>query len=477
MNSVNGNDVNNVVSNDGVNNSGVNNVVSNDKAYGVLGVAAGLGSFLGSGTILALSSTLALWREGLQLDASQVGAVSAILTFAFAIGSFCGGFIAQRIGLVRTFAIDVVVCVVALAICTIAPNFALLAAGIGLAGIAVGVDLPVSISVITHDVPDETRKTHLVSRTQVLWSAGILCPYVLALIVSPLGFLGARIVFGVLTAIALLTALWRVLDPRIARLHREAAERERAMSQSMARSAAQAAQSTSGIANAGAGVAPAAATNMGMIDVLRSVNKRTGRPYAVMFAVIALFYVMWNLMANTINQFQTYLLVSQHASQTQAMIIGIVAAVLCVLGGVAYGRVPKGVWRDRMFWVGALAQVLAMAIMAVGGSMLFTAVAVMLFQFFCNFAGEMNAKVWTQETFPVAVSAQAQSLILGIARIPCAFASLALPSLLVPGLITVALWAFVVVALLSGVFGGMVVVLGRARVRRATVAAAATGKA
>lgn len=460
MNSVNGNDV--------------NNVVSNDTAYGVLGVAAGLGSFLGSGTILALSSTLALWREGLQLDASQVGAVSAILTFAFAIGSFCGGFIAQRLGLVRTFAIDVVVCVVALAICTIAPNFALLAVGIGLAGIAVGVDLPVSISVITHDVPDETRKTHLVSRTQVLWSAGILCPYVLALIVSPLGFLGARIVFGVLTAIALLTALWRVLDPRIARLHREAAERERAMAQSMARSAA---QSTSGIAPAGAGAAPAGATNMGMIDVLRSVNKRTGRPYAVMFAVIALFYVMWNLMANTINQFQTYLLVSQHASQTQAMIIGIVAAVLCVLGGVAYGRVPKGVWRDRMFWVGALAQVLAMAIMAVGGSMLFTAVAVMLFQFFCNFAGEMNAKVWTQETFPVAVSAQAQSLILGIARIPCAFASLALPSLLVPGLITVALWAFVVVALLSGVFGGMVVVLGRARVRSATVAAAATGKA
>ncbi|TPF97833.1 hypothetical protein EP30_00345 [Bifidobacterium sp. UTCIF-39] len=469
MNSVSGNDVNNVVSNDGVNNDGVNNsvsnnVVSNDTAYGVLGVAAGLGSFLGSGTILALSSTLALWREGLQLDASQVGAVSAILTFAFAIGSFCGGFIAQRLGLVRTFAIDVVVCVVALAICTIAPNFALLAAGIGLAGIAVGVDLPVSISVITHDVLDETRKTHLVSRTQVLWSAGILCPYVLALIVSPLGFLGARIVFGVLTAIALLTALWRVLDPRIARLHREAAERERAMARS------------SVLSTSNAGAVPAAATNRGMIDVLRSVNKRTGRPYAVMFAVIALFYVMWNLMANTINQFQTYLLVSQHASQTQAMIIGIVAAVLCVLGGVAYGRVPKGVWRDRMFWVGALAQVLAMAIMAVGGSMLFTAVAVMLFQFFCNFAGEMNAKVWTQETFPVAVSAQAQSLILGIARIPCAFASLALPSLLVPGLITVALWAFVVVALLSGVFGGMVVVLGRVRVRSATVAAAATGK-
>ena len=464
------NSVSNGINDSDVNNGGVNNNVSNDKAYGILGVAAGLGSFLGSGTILALSSTLALWREGLQLDASQVGAVSAILTFAFAIGSFCGGFIAQRLGLVRTFAIDVVVCVVALAICTIAPNFALLAAGIGLAGIAVGVDLPVSISVITHDVPDETRKTHLVSRTQVLWSADILCPYVLALIVSPLGFLGARIVFGVLTAIALLTALWRVLDPRIARLHREAEERERALAQSMARS-------TSGVANAGTTPAGSTnATNMGMLDVLHSVNKRTGRPYAVMFTVIALFYVMWNLMANTINQFQTYLLVSQHASQTQAMIIGIVAAVLCVLGGVAYGRVPKGVWRDRMFWVGALAQVLAMAIMAVGGSMLFTAVAVMLFQFFCNFAGEMNAKVWTQETFPVAVSAQAQSLILGIARIPCAFASLALPSLLVPGLITVALWAFVVVALLSGVFGGMVVVLGRARVRRAAVTAVA-GKA
>ncbi|OXN00332.1 MFS transporter [Bifidobacterium vansinderenii] len=417
-------------------------------AYNVLGTAAGLGSFLGSGTILALSSTLALWREGLGLNASQVGAVSAILTFAFAIGSFCGGFIAQRLGLTRTFTIDVVVCAAALAACTVSPNFAMLAFGIGLAGIAVGIDLPVSLSVITHDVPDESRRTHLVSRTQVLWSAGILCPYVLALIVSPLGFLGARIVFGVLTAIALLTVLWRVCDPRIARLHREAAAR------------ADRSESTDG----------AAKSEMGMLDVLRSADVRTGRPYAVMFAAIALFYVMWNLMANTINQFQTYLLVSQHATQTQAMVVGIVAAVLCVLGGVAYGRVPKGVWRDRLFWAGAFAQMLAMVIMAVGGSMLFTAVAVMLFQFFCNFAGEMNAKVWTQETFPVAVSAEAQSLILGIARIPCAFASLVLPSLLVPGLITVALWSFVAVAVLSGVFGGMVVLLGSAPVRRAVVA-------
>ncbi|PLS31886.1 sugar transporter [Bifidobacterium margollesii] len=407
-----------------------------DRGYGILGMAAGLGSFLGAGTILALSSTLALWREGLGLNAAQVGAVSAILTFAFAAGSFCGGFIAQRFGLVRMFNINAFVCALALAACATAPNFVVLALGIGMAALAVGFDLPVSISVITHDVPDETLKGYLVSRTQVLWSVGILGPYVLALIVSPVGFLGARIVFGVLALIALVTALWRVADPRIARLHRAAADRERI---DVADSTADSVESA------------------GIVDVLKSVDARTGRRYAVLFAVLALFYVMWNMMANTINQFQTYLLVSQHATQTQAVIIGIVSAILCVAGGVAYGRVPKGEWRDRLFWVGAAAQILAMAIMAVGGTMWFTAAAVILFQFFCNFAGEMNAKIWTQEIFPVAVSAEAQSLILGIGRIPCAFASLVLPSLLVPGVITVALWAFVVVAVLSGVFGGMVV--------------------
>ncbi|PJM74605.1 MFS transporter [Bifidobacterium simiarum] len=424
---------------------------STDRAYGTLGMAAGLGSFLGAGTILALSSTLALWREGLQMNAAQVGAVSAILTFAFAAGSFCGGFVAQRFGLVRMFNLNAFVCAIALAACAAAPNFIVLALGIGVAALAVGFDLPVSISVITHDVPDETLKGQLVSRTQVLWSAGILGPYVLALAVSPLGFLGARVVFGLLAVVALGTALWRVADQRISRLHRAAADRERAAFS--------------------AGVDDSPSTrSMGIVDVLRSVHERTGRSYALLFSVLALFYVMWNLMANTINQFQTYLLVSQHASQMQAVFIGIVAAVLCVAGGMAYGRVPKGVWRDRLFWVGAAAQVLAMAIMAVGGTMWSTALAVMLFQFFGNFAGEMNAKVWTQETFPVAVSAEAQSLILGIGRIPCAFASLVLPSLLVPGVIDVALWAFVVVAALSGVFGGLVVRLTTGRGRADTTA-------
>ncbi|PJM73298.1 hypothetical protein CS006_04430 [Bifidobacterium primatium] len=419
------------------------NSTNSTRAYTTLGLAAGLGSFLGAGTILALSSTLALWRTGLGLNAAQVGAVSAVLTFAFAAGSFCGGFVAQRFGLVRLFNINAFLCAAALAACTLAPSFIVLAVGIGVAALAVGMDLPVSISVITHDVPDETLKGRLVSRTQVLWSAGILGPYVLALIVSPAGFLGARIVFSVITAVALFTAVWRVADPRIARLHREAVERE---------SAARAASGTASDS------ATASARPMGMAEVLRSIDARTGRRYALLFAVLALFYVMWNLMANTINQFQTYLLVSQHASQMQAVFIGIVSAVLCVLGGVMYGRVPaSGPWRARMFWLGAAAQVAAMAIMAAGGTMWSTAVAVVLFQFFGNFAGEMNAKVWTQETFPVAVSAEAQSLILGIGRIPCAFASLVLPSLLVPGVIDVALWAFVAVAALSGVFGGLVV--------------------
>ncbi|NEG96290.1 MFS transporter [Bifidobacterium sp. SMB2] len=419
------------------------------RACTTLGLAAGLGSFLGAGTILALSSTLALWRTGLGLNAAQVGAVSAVLTFAFAAGSFCGGFVAQRFGLVRLFNINAFLCAAALAACTLAPSFIVLAVGIGVAALAVGMDLPVSISVITHDVPDETLKGHLVSRTQVLWSAGILGPYVLALIVAPAGFLGARMVFGIITAVALFTAVWRVADPRIARLHREAAEREAA---------------AGAASNTVADPSSVTARPMGMAEVLRSIDARTGRRYALLFAVLALFYVMWNLMANTINQFQTYLLVSQHASQMQAVFIGIVSAVLCVLGGILYGRVPaSGPWRARMFWLGAAAQVAAMAIMAAGGTMWSTAVAVVLFQFFGNFAGEMNAKVWTQETFPVAVSAEAQSLILGIGRIPCAFASLVLPSLLVPGVIDVALWAFVAVAALAGLFGGLVVRLTTVR--------------
>ena len=66
--------------------------------YMPLAFAAGIGSMLGSGIIVGLSSTSTVWQDGLGLDTTQVGLLSGILTFAIAFGSLFGGRLADKIG-------------------------------------------------------------------------------------------------------------------------------------------------------------------------------------------------------------------------------------------------------------------------------------------------------------------------------------------------------------------------------------------
>ena len=71
--------------------------------YMPLAFAAGIGSMLGSGIIVGLSSTITVWQDGLGLDTTQVGLLSGILTFAIAFGSLFGGRLADKIGRVLFF--------------------------------------------------------------------------------------------------------------------------------------------------------------------------------------------------------------------------------------------------------------------------------------------------------------------------------------------------------------------------------------
>lgn len=419
-----------------------------EPAYRALGIAAGMGAFLGSGAIIALSATLALWQQTLGLDSIEVGMLSAALMFAFAIGSFGGGFVADRLGLTATFNLTMPVCAAAFALCAGAFGFWMLLAGVTLAGLAAGIELPVALSVMGRDIRHAALRTKAIGNSQVLWSSGILGSYVLALAASPLHAAGARMVYAVLAAVAALTGAWRLCDRRFTALRAET---------TVIGAGANDVGSRGGDSHGGSARDGGAAASTSLREVLRGTDG-LGRPYARTFALIALFYLMWNLMANSINQFQTYLLVVQHATQRQAVAVGIAAAVLCVAGGMVYTRVTSKRGRQVMFWLGAAMQVAAMIVMAAGGTVAATVAAVLMFQFFCNFAGEMNAKVWTQKSFPGGVSTQAQSLILGLSRFPCAVASLLLPTFMVPGTIGALLWAFVAVAAASALFGALFVI-------------------
>lgn len=134
--------------------------------YMPLAFAAGIGSMLGSGIIVGLSATIVVWQEGLGLDTTQVGLLSGILTFAIAFGSLFGGRLADKIGRVLFFNWINLFYAIGAAICVFAPNFTVLLIGLIIAGLASGADLPVAMTIVSHDAPDEATAAQLVSTTR-----------------------------------------------------------------------------------------------------------------------------------------------------------------------------------------------------------------------------------------------------------------------------------------------------------------------
>ena len=166
---------------------------TNTKKYMPLVGAAGIGSMLGSGIIIGLSATISVWQTGLGLTDGQVGILSGALTFAIAAGSLLAGNITKAFGLIRSFNFMNLIYLIGAGICILSGNFPMLLAGLIIAGFASGADLPISLTVISHDAPDEKTSAELVASTQVFWQIGVLASYAMAFIVSRVeGAAGAR---------------------------------------------------------------------------------------------------------------------------------------------------------------------------------------------------------------------------------------------------------------------------------------------
>ena len=387
-----------------------------------LGWAGGLGSFLGSSAIVALSSTLTMWQSGLGLGTFEIGALSAVLNFAIAAGSLSVGVLCARFGMTRVFNWSNLVVALGFLLCALAVNFPMLLAGVVLAGLGTGVDLPVSLSALTRDAEDPQVGSKLVAATQIGWQLGMLVSVVLAFVVSPLrGAMGGRIVFLVLASVALALWWWRVRSSEFRELHR------------LGESGSSKASSVDG----GSETAP----GKGIRVLFAGVE---GRRYLRLFVLLMVFYVFWNLLANTWAQFQTYMLVNANASQTLATGLGVVLYVVMLGSNMLVSATVNTKWRNPLFIVGGVLSLAAMVMMAVGGgTLVVTVVATGIMYLGMPLAGEAICKVWTQESFPESNRAAVQGTILGLSRIICASFAFVAPALVLPGTIGPTLWCFV----------------------------------
>ena len=400
---------------------------SSTKKYMPLVGAAGIGSMLGSGIIIGLSATITVWQEGLGLSTGEVGILSGALTFAIAAGSFLAGNLTKLMGLIRAFNYMNILYAAGALICVLSGSFPMLLIGLILTGFASGADLPISLTVISHDAPDEKTSAGLVASTQVFWQIGVLGSYAMAFIVSAVeGAMGARIVFGILGGLAVIAFLRRTFSGKFKEFHREG-DRYRA------------AEGAKG------------ASEVSFTSLFKGDSKSK---YLSFFLCIIIFYVCWNLLANTFGQFQTYMLVKADASQALATGCGIALNIAGLICGILFASAAGSKHRKKFFYVGIVIQAAAMIGIALGGGALFMIVAMIACYNIGNqFAGESIYKVWTQESFPSEARASMQGFINGFSRLCCGLFALVTPYLVVPERIQTTMYGFAIIVLISAAAG------------------------
>lgn len=409
------------------------NQASLAKKYSPLATAAGIGSMLGSGCIVGLSATIPVWQKGLELTTAQVGFISGGLTFAIAIGSLFAGKITKHFGLFKSFNWINMFYAIGSAICVFSSNFAFLLAGVLIMGIASGADLPISLTVVSHDSPDEKTSAELVSSTQIFWQVGIFISYICSFLLSGIsGVLGARIVFAILLIFSLFTWIWRMLSPKFKQFHAEGIKRQEELK-----------------------AATTEKEHVSLKSVLFGENKNKYMGY---FIAILVFYVCWNLLANTWGQFQTYALTNAGATQGQATGLGILLNIISLITTIVFASVSGSRYRNKAFFIGAFVQFVAMLGMAIiggGTGFVMLAVTIGFYNFGNPMAGEAIYKVWTQESFPTEVRATIQGFINGFSRVCCGLFAFITPFLVAPGKIQGSMYGFAGIVLVA-TFAGII---------------------
>lgn len=162
-----------------------------------------LTNFLDSGCIVAGASGLTLWSNQFNLSSFQVGLLGALSANAFgaAIGALFGGHLSDKYGRKIIYTYDMLVYMLGALIVMFSMNFPMLLAGFLVTGIAVGAGVPASWTYISETSGSNDRAKNI-GISQFAWSMGPAIIFIMGVIVSPLGVLGNRILFGILFVIA-----------------------------------------------------------------------------------------------------------------------------------------------------------------------------------------------------------------------------------------------------------------------------------
>lgn len=361
--------------------------------------AVSLTNFLDSGSIVAGASGLTLWTSYLKLNSVQVGWLGALSANAFgaAIGALIGGHLSDKYGRKIIYTYDMLVYMLGTLLIAFSVNFPMLLLGFLINGIAVGAGVPASWTYISESSGGNNRAKNM-GISQFVWSLGPVVIFIAGTLLSPLGVMGNRILFGILTFIAFVA--WN--------LQRKLPESKEWVEQ-------------------------------------KKIEKETGEkphPYKDLFSNMVsvksvLFlvgvYMFWNLVAGAMGFFMPYVyetaggLSNMQANLLQAVLWGF-TALSGYFGFAKFGDK----WNHRIFFfVGAAMALISWVVLAyigMGWPALITFVT--LWGISAGIGAQAWYSLWSTELFPTKYRAGAQGFMFFAVRGSAGIWSIIFPSIL-----------------------------------------------
>ncbi len=392
-------------------------------------ILAASASYLDAGSIVAGAVGLSLWAEHFRVGTHFVGLIGALSSNAISagVGALIGGWLCDRLGRRVIFQWDLLLYAFGLLWIIFAVAPWMLIVGYVFVGLAVGIDVPASWTLIAESAPRGAHGRHG-AVAQLMWVAGPIVVLVLALALSGAGVLGVRIVFAHLLLVAIV--VWAL--------------RRRLVESPMWSD------------ETAAGQVPRA-----------SFRRLLTGPYLVPLAMITAIYGLWNLNAGTNGFYLPYILRTV-GSQTQAWSVGI-GVVTFVLGGLSgvlifMRRVDRGN-RRLMFASACALQIGAILLLATLPLTRPVAIAYVVLTGVGSGIGQQPFfQLWSAEAFPTMLRATALGLMFAIVRIALGLWSFFVPTLTRTGFHTLA-WILTSFLVASSIIG---LIYGRRAARRSS---------
>ncbi|MEE6657184.1 MFS transporter [Pediococcus acidilactici] len=396
-------------------------------------LVAGTASYLDSSLLVSLGVALPIWTRIMHLSPLLSGLISTLLTLMVALEAVVGGWLADRFGRVRVFNLDILFVAVGAIIIAFAADLPILLMGTIIAGIASGADLPTSLAVISERTSD-AMYGRAITITQIFWTVGILLSQFLGFLTSAMTVGSVRTIFSVIALVALVNWSIRVFSPKFKNVEDSLEDSKKA-----------------------------------------SLDMQSGQPkvklgeilknpaYLKILVALTMFYLFWNLPANTWGSFVNYFLVTvSHRTQAFATLVALIANVFNLASNSIYVKVVDTKYRYPVMEVAILIGAVSFFCAGVWSDVWWAfAIAYVCYSATNTLCGEPIYKIWAQTFYPVEVRASITGFSYGFVRLCTAIFSLFTPTLMAWS-VQKFLWIIFACVLISGAFAiGIVQMLRR----------------